>query len=274
MRRRWRTAACSSCSTTSSRSSTLPRSSAALLAVPRPSSVLATSRILLRVGGEHSRRRSAPLTSAAAADLFVERARAVKPDFELTEDNAARSPRSATALDNVPLALELAAARAARAHAGRARRTARPRAVPARRRRRATSPSASARSGPPSTGAPSCCIGASATCCCGSGSSAPGSASMRSSGWPRTSGAGDGDVVDALAALVDGSLVREQDRGDARLVHDARHGSRVRARAARTTAATSARWQERHARFYVALRRGLRAVGRNGTGRADDPARR
>ena len=72
--------------------------------------MLATSRVPLRIDGEQS----VPLTrlpSAAAVELFVERARAVKPEFELTDDNAADVTAIVTALDNVPLALELAAAR-------------------------------------------------------------------------------------------------------------------------------------------------------------------
>jgi predicted ATPase len=50
--------------------------------------VLATSRILLRIGGEQSVDLG-PLPPAVAADLFVERARAVKPDFAVTDENAA-----------------------------------------------------------------------------------------------------------------------------------------------------------------------------------------
>ena len=73
-------------------------------------SVLATSRILLRVRGEQNVPLG-PLPSAEAAELFVERARAVKPDFELTDDNARQVVAICGALDNVPLALELAAAR-------------------------------------------------------------------------------------------------------------------------------------------------------------------
>ena len=73
-------------------------------------SVLATSRILLRVRGEQNVPLG-PLRSPEAGELFVERARAVKPDFELTDDNARQVIAICGALDNVPLALELAAAR-------------------------------------------------------------------------------------------------------------------------------------------------------------------
>ncbi|HYI32860.1 MAG TPA: DUF4062 domain-containing protein [Glaciibacter sp.] len=73
-------------------------------------SMLVTSRIVLRIVGEQSVP-VAPLPSSAAIELFVERARAVKPAFELTDDNAADVAAIALALDNVPLALELAAAR-------------------------------------------------------------------------------------------------------------------------------------------------------------------
>jgi predicted ATPase len=73
-------------------------------------SVLATSRILLRVRGEQNVPLG-PLHSPEAGELFVERARAVKPDFELTDANARQVIAICGALDNVPLALELAAAR-------------------------------------------------------------------------------------------------------------------------------------------------------------------
>jgi predicted ATPase len=81
--------------------------------------VLITSRALLRVTGERSfevgplglptKRRSHQLPASVA--LFVERARAVKPDFELTPDNIDAVERICVALEGVPLALELAAAR-------------------------------------------------------------------------------------------------------------------------------------------------------------------
>lgn len=72
--------------------------------------MLATSRIPLRIDGEQSVP-LAPLPSGVAIDLFVERARAVKPEFRLTDANAADVAAIVATLDNVPLALELAAAR-------------------------------------------------------------------------------------------------------------------------------------------------------------------
>jgi predicted ATPase len=81
--------------------------------------VLITSRALLRVAGEHSfevgplslptGRRSRELPASIA--LFVERARAVKPDFELVPENLDVVERICVALEGVPLAIELAAAR-------------------------------------------------------------------------------------------------------------------------------------------------------------------
>ncbi len=87
--------------------------------------VLATSRTLLRLTGEHgvelgplalpdlrNRTDVARALGAPSVGLFVERVRAVKPDFELTADNMGDVERICIALDGVPLALELAAARA------------------------------------------------------------------------------------------------------------------------------------------------------------------
>src|SRR4029453_19518858 len=70
----------------------------------------ATSRPLPRGGGERSLALG-PLEPTAAMDLLVDRARAVKPDFELTDGNSAHLAAICVALDNAPLALELAAAR-------------------------------------------------------------------------------------------------------------------------------------------------------------------
>ncbi|WP_411720891.1 ATP-binding protein [Mycetocola sp.] len=84
--------------------------------------LLVTSRTLLRVSVEHSfpvGPLALPGTGAGidevsqvpAVTLFVERAHAVKPDFELTAANVAAVVGICTALDGVPLALELAAAK-------------------------------------------------------------------------------------------------------------------------------------------------------------------
>lgn len=83
--------------------------------------VLASSRQPLRLRGEHEYP-LAPLTVPAdptsidAADtsgveLFVQRARAVRPDFALTSDNLAAVAELVRRLDGLPLAIELAAAR-------------------------------------------------------------------------------------------------------------------------------------------------------------------
>lgn len=85
---------------------------------------LVTSRTLLRVSGENAVEvgpldlpgSGRPVSPQAATDfasvaLFIERARAVKPDFEATADNVDAITAICVALDGVPLAIELAAAR-------------------------------------------------------------------------------------------------------------------------------------------------------------------
>jgi predicted ATPase len=79
---------------------------------------LATSRRPLRLRGEHEHP-LAPLAvpgpdddlGGAAVELFVERARAVRPDFALTPDNRGDVAELVRRLDGLPLAIELAAAR-------------------------------------------------------------------------------------------------------------------------------------------------------------------
>ena len=83
---------------------------------------LVTSRELLQIPGEQSF--SVPPLSSPSEDadvetlsqyesviLFIERAQAVKPDFELTAENAAAISAICHRLDGIPLAIELAAAR-------------------------------------------------------------------------------------------------------------------------------------------------------------------
>ncbi|MGB7069674.1 MAG: tetratricopeptide repeat protein [Pyrinomonadaceae bacterium] len=87
-------------------------------------SFLVTSRELLRLRAEHQfavppltlpsedeRLSAAGLSGYESIRFFVERARSVKPDFELTEANAADVAEICRHLDGLPFAIELAAAR-------------------------------------------------------------------------------------------------------------------------------------------------------------------
>jgi len=95
-----------------------------LLGVAPGLRLLLTSRKLLRVSAERSfevgplalpsvdrREELALLAAVPSVALFVERVHAVKPDFELDAENMDAVARICVALDGVPLALELAAAR-------------------------------------------------------------------------------------------------------------------------------------------------------------------
>jgi predicted ATPase/DNA-binding CsgD family transcriptional regulator len=96
----------------------------ALLRAGAEVAVLATGRAPLGVGGETDWRvpsLSLPgpgadgstwgLARSDAVSLFVERARKVRPDFTLSDQNAASLARICGELDGLPLAIELAAAR-------------------------------------------------------------------------------------------------------------------------------------------------------------------
>jgi predicted ATPase len=94
-----------------------------LLAATSRLQVLVTSREALRLYGEeeHSvpllelpdphRLDPVALASCESVALFIERARAVRPDFELTVENALDLAKICVRLDGLPLAIELAAAR-------------------------------------------------------------------------------------------------------------------------------------------------------------------
>jgi len=86
--------------------------------------VLVTSRSVLRLGGEHefpvpalslpepgAQPHVAVVREYGSVRLFVERARAAAPGFELTDDNAAAVAEICRRLDGLPLAIELAAAK-------------------------------------------------------------------------------------------------------------------------------------------------------------------
>ena len=98
---------------------------AQLLGAARRLKVLVTSRNPLRIGGEHEvpipplalpdpkvHVAAAALAANAAVALFVARAQAAHPEFELSDANAAAVAEICIGLDGLPLAIELAAARA------------------------------------------------------------------------------------------------------------------------------------------------------------------
>jgi predicted ATPase/DNA-binding CsgD family transcriptional regulator len=73
--------------------------------------LLVTSRVTLRLSEERIFRVE-PLADAAAVRLFVDRARGASPDFSLTHDNETAVTDVCRRVDGLPLAIELAAARA------------------------------------------------------------------------------------------------------------------------------------------------------------------
>jgi len=73
--------------------------------------VLATSREAIGVAGEVSWRVPSLSLIDEALELFTDRARHARPDFEITHDNALAVTEICRRLDGLPLAIELAAAR-------------------------------------------------------------------------------------------------------------------------------------------------------------------
>jgi predicted ATPase/class 3 adenylate cyclase len=97
---------------------------AELLAASPGLAILATSRSALRIYGEREypvpplatpdpRLHESPerLSQYESVALFIERAMAVKPDFQVTNENAPAVAEISSRLDGLPLAIELAAAR-------------------------------------------------------------------------------------------------------------------------------------------------------------------
>ncbi len=74
-------------------------------------SILATSREPLGLAGELIWRVPSLSLANEAIELFTERARRARPDFRVTDDNAALITEVCARLDGMPLAIELAAAR-------------------------------------------------------------------------------------------------------------------------------------------------------------------
>ncbi len=83
----------------------------ALLSGAAGLTLLATSREAIGVAGEVSWRVPSLSLADEAIELFTDRARHARPDFTLTDDNAAVVGEICARLDGVPLAIELAAAR-------------------------------------------------------------------------------------------------------------------------------------------------------------------
>ena len=83
----------------------------ALLSAAPGLTLLATSREAIGVAGEVSWRVPSLSLADEAIELFADRARHARPDFTLTDDNAAAVGEICVRLDGVPLAIELAAAR-------------------------------------------------------------------------------------------------------------------------------------------------------------------
>jgi predicted ATPase len=83
----------------------------ALLAACPSLTLLATSREPIGMPGELTWRVPSLSLDGGAIELFTDRARKVRPDFQVTEDNSAVLVEICRRLDGMPLAIELAAAR-------------------------------------------------------------------------------------------------------------------------------------------------------------------
>jgi predicted ATPase/predicted negative regulator of RcsB-dependent stress response len=235
----------------------------ALLADVPTVSALVTSRILLRVSGEHGvevgplplpdpERAAAAVDEAArnpAVALFVERVRAATPDFELTADNADDVARICVALDGVPLAIELAAARA---------RVLAPAALLDRLDRRLPLLAGGARDLPERQRTMRGAIEWSVQLLEPSAAELFTRLGVFAGSFPLeaveavASGMGDALVIDDLGELVDGSLVQQRDHGD-RAVFTMLAAVREFARDRLDERPDARDLRDRHAGWYVAL---------------------
>jgi predicted ATPase len=224
--------------------------------------VLATSRVLLRMTGEHGvelgplqlpdMRHGASVGRALASpavNLFVERVRAAKPDFELTDENVEDVERIAIALDGVPLALELAAARA---------RVLTPAQLLQRLDQRLLVLGGGVRDLPERQRTIRSTIEWSTQLLTSSQQELlarlglfAGTCTLDAAEWIGE-GIRDGDTLDDLAALVDGSLVRQQDRGD-RAVFSMLSTVREYALAQLDASPDARALRDRHARYFMRL---------------------
>ena len=187
--------------------------------------------------------------AAPSVGLFVERVRAAKPDFELTPDNVEDVERICIALDGVPLAIELAAARARvlipsemlerldqrlLALGGGVR------DLPERQRTLRSTIEWSTQLLSPSEKELLTRLGLFA-----------GGFTLEAAEWIADGGA-DADILDDLGALVDGSLVRQQDRGD-RAVFSMLSTVREYALEQLSERPDTTALRDRHARYFVRL---------------------
>jgi predicted ATPase len=220
----------------------------ARLASSTAASVLVTSRTLLRVNGEqHLALGSLP--SSAAIELFAERARAVRPDFEISDSNGTHVAEICQAVDSMPLAIELAAARV---------RVLRPSEIADRLQRTLPLLVEGARDRPERQRTLRATIDWSAELLRSDqhalllrlGVFRSGFA-LEAAEWINGDQAGS-STLDLLTALIDGSLVQEHDRGN-RTWFTMLATVREYARDNLAALGESAQCSERHAQYYIRL---------------------
>lgn len=211
-------------------------------------SMLVTSRTLLRIDGEQNLPLGS-LSRESAVELFVERARAVKPDFELSEPNAGNVHAICAAVDDLPLAVELAAARIrVLSPAQIAERLVRAltllvegaRDRPERQRTLRATIDWSADLLPPPARVLLSRLGV-----------FRGGFDLEAAEWINDDQDAN-DTLQSLSALNDVSLVQEHDRGD-RIWYTMLATIREYARDALVSDETLPRYRERHAEYYVRL---------------------